>query len=270
MCKVLLRFAPGTTRPLILAAIRDEFADRPWDPPAEHWPSAPGLVGGRDRVAGGTWLAVSPATLSVAAVLNGAPLPPPGPGLRRSRGWLALSALVGGFGESTVEPYDRFHLVVGRPDAVTVWSWDGTATRREDLAPGDHILVNQGVDAVDDPVVAHFAPLLAATPTDAEHWRHLLAGDGLAPDDERSVLVRKEFEGRAFESRSAALVTISDVVSFDFTATPMAPCWRPVPVRSSAGGELSGRTESVVRRPVPDRGLRGPAPPRRMRRTPRP
>src|SRR5690242_7198433 len=64
MCKVPLRFAPGTTRPLILAAVRDEFADRPWDPPGEHRASAPGLVGGRDRGAGGTWLAVSPTTLS--------------------------------------------------------------------------------------------------------------------------------------------------------------------------------------------------------------
>jgi hypothetical protein len=70
VCTVLLRLAPDTPVPLVVAAVRDEFADRPWDPPAAHWPDAPGLVGGRDRVGGGTWLAVSPGTQSVAALLN--------------------------------------------------------------------------------------------------------------------------------------------------------------------------------------------------------
>jgi len=81
MCTVLLRFAPGTAQPLILGAVRDEFMDRPWDPPAAHWPSAPGVIGGRDRQAGGTWLAVAPGSRSVAALLNGVPLPPLPPGV---------------------------------------------------------------------------------------------------------------------------------------------------------------------------------------------
>ncbi|HJR26692.1 MAG TPA: NRDE family protein, partial [Acidimicrobiales bacterium] len=62
MCTVLLRVDPGSPWPVLLGAIRDEFVDRPWDPPARHW-SGPwaGLVGGRDAKAGGTWLAVDPA-----------------------------------------------------------------------------------------------------------------------------------------------------------------------------------------------------------------
>ena len=39
----------------LLAANRDERLDRPWDPPAEWWPDRLGMVGGRDRDAGGTW-----------------------------------------------------------------------------------------------------------------------------------------------------------------------------------------------------------------------
>lgn len=59
MCTVLLRLDPAADWPLLLAAVRDEVTDRPWEPPGEYWPQeAPGLVGGRDRLAGGTWLAV--------------------------------------------------------------------------------------------------------------------------------------------------------------------------------------------------------------------
>ena len=59
MCTVLLRFAPDARWPVLLGAIRDEFVDRPWDPPGRHWHGAwSHLLGGRDGTAGGTWLAV--------------------------------------------------------------------------------------------------------------------------------------------------------------------------------------------------------------------
>ena len=47
--------------PILLGAVRDEFVERPWDPPARHWDGAwAELIGGRDQQAGGTWLAVDP------------------------------------------------------------------------------------------------------------------------------------------------------------------------------------------------------------------
>src|SRR5256885_9505666 len=91
MCTVLLRFAPGTAQPLLFGAVRDEFVDRAWDPPATHWGGR--LLGGRDRSAGGTWLAVDPDRPAVAAVLNGTRLPLPADGVRPSRGGLPLAAL---------------------------------------------------------------------------------------------------------------------------------------------------------------------------------
>jgi hypothetical protein len=230
MCTVLLRYAPGTDLPLILGAVRDEFLDRPWDLPAEHWPLAPGVVGGRDRQAGGTWLALSPATRSVAALLNGVPVPPLPPAVRPSRGSLPLAALADSLDESTLDGYERFHLVLGRPDSVVVWSWDGTAVKRHDLTPGDHIIVNHGVDASEDPLVPHFAPLLAATSSDRGDWLRLLAGDGLDPADDRALLVRREYQGRVFASGSAALITLADPVTFEFTATPATPSWYRVPL----------------------------------------
>ena len=47
------------------------WSDRAWRPPARHWPDHPGLIGGRDELAGGTWLALDPAAPRVACVLNG-------------------------------------------------------------------------------------------------------------------------------------------------------------------------------------------------------
>lgn len=142
-----------------MAAVRDEFLDRPWDPPAAHWPAYPSLVGGRDRLAGGTWLAVDPTRPAVAAVLNGVRLPPDP--TRPSRGTLPLAALTDSL-PTSFAGYDGFHLLIGTLSSVVVLSWDGTSLVRHELAPGDHIVVNAGVDAIEDPLVPHFAPLLAA------------------------------------------------------------------------------------------------------------
>ena len=117
MCTVLLRFDPAATWPVLLAAVRDEYLARPWEPPAEHWR---GRWGGRDSTAGGTWLAVDPAARSVTALLNGwPPLPPLGD--RPTRGTLALDPLPADF-----SGFDAFHLVRATPTAVTVLSWNGT------------------------------------------------------------------------------------------------------------------------------------------------
>jgi len=161
VCTVLLRWRPDGPWPLLMAAVRDEFLDRPWDPPAPHWPAYPSLVGGRDRQAGGTWLAVDPTRPAVAAVLNGVRLPPEPS--RPSRGRLPLAALTDSL-PTTFAGYDGFHLLIGTLSSVTVLSWDGVSLVRRELAPGDHIIVNAGVDATEDPLVPHFAPLLAALP----------------------------------------------------------------------------------------------------------
>ena len=54
----------------ILPAIRDELMSRDFDEPGAWWPHQPGVVGGRDRQAGGSWC-VSDVTSGVTAlVLN--------------------------------------------------------------------------------------------------------------------------------------------------------------------------------------------------------
>ena len=73
MCTVIVGFDPEARTPLVVAALRDEMRSRPWDWPARHWPQRPNLVGGRDSLAGGTWLAVDSGRERMAALLNGWP-----------------------------------------------------------------------------------------------------------------------------------------------------------------------------------------------------
>lgn len=244
MCTVLLRTDPDGPWPLLLGAIRDEFVERAWDPPAAHWDGPwARLVGGRDRTAGGTWLAVdpSPDRPAVAALLNGRPREPRlAPGERPTRGELALRVLVGGgvpFGDELL-PYDRFHLLLATASGAELWSWDGDALVHEVLAAGAHIVVNDGLDAEVDPLVPHFAPHLAAVAAPEPGapgwggWPDLLTGDGLPGDDLRALIVAKEIEGRAYGSTSGALVSIDrdGALRYGFTATPQDPTtWADVP-----------------------------------------
>lgn len=56
MCLIVFAWRPGHAQPLIVAANRDEFYDRPAEGPRVL---EPGIVGGRDLRGGGTWLGVN-------------------------------------------------------------------------------------------------------------------------------------------------------------------------------------------------------------------
>lgn len=58
MCLILFAFRHHPRYPLIIAANRDEFHERP-TAPACFWDTAPPILAGRDLLCGGTWLGVS-------------------------------------------------------------------------------------------------------------------------------------------------------------------------------------------------------------------
>jgi uncharacterized protein with NRDE domain len=58
MCLVAVAWRAHPRYPLILAGNRDEFHERP-SAGADWWTDAPHVIGGRDLVAGGSWLAFS-------------------------------------------------------------------------------------------------------------------------------------------------------------------------------------------------------------------
>ncbi len=105
MCTLILGLGilgPGS---LLLGANRDESPKRPSSDPGVLV-GFPRVVGGRDLVSGGTWLAVRDARF-VTALMNRRPVPGDArdPGAFRSRGLLCLDAAVegGGRGESHLD-----------------------------------------------------------------------------------------------------------------------------------------------------------------------
>jgi uncharacterized protein with NRDE domain len=88
MCTLVLARDILGPRTVLLGANRDERAERPSSPPGVLR-TRPRVVGGRDQMAGGTWLALREERAAI-ALLNRRdpdPLAPPG---RRSRGLLTL------------------------------------------------------------------------------------------------------------------------------------------------------------------------------------
>lgn len=118
MCTLVILRRPGHDWPVLIAANRDENAERPWRPPARHWPDRPEVVAGMDELAGGTWLGLNDHGV-VAGILNRPDSLGPDPRLR-SRGELVLEALdhadavaaAGALSHLDGRSYRSFNLVV--------------------------------------------------------------------------------------------------------------------------------------------------------------
>ena len=91
MCTLVILRRPGHGWPVVLAANRDEMADRRWRPPGRHWPDRPEIVGGHDALAGGTWLGLNDQGVAAGIMNRRATLGPEAG--KRSRGELVLEAL---------------------------------------------------------------------------------------------------------------------------------------------------------------------------------
>ena len=91
MCLILFGYQVDPTKPLIVAANRDEFHGRAATP-ADFWPDHDLILAGRDEVAGGTWLGCT-RTGRFAALTNfSTPEDPENP---KSRGGLVHGFLAG-------------------------------------------------------------------------------------------------------------------------------------------------------------------------------
>ncbi len=199
MCTVALLRRPGHAWPLLLAANRDERLDRPWDPPAAHWPDRPGVVGGRDRSAGGTWMALRRGLAPrggmalrgglVACVLNRPGSLGPAPG-KRSRGELPLMALDHASAEAAARALSRLDAAAWRPfnlviaDAEAAFCLRGLGTGRPEalpLGPGVTLVTAHDPNDVASPRIRRHLPRFRAAPPpdpaagDWASWEALLA-----------------------------------------------------------------------------------------------
>ena len=150
--------APGT---VVLGANRDEESTRPSDAPAVL-STTPPLAGGRDRVAGGTWLAVRGREAAIAILNRRGDSAPP----TRSRGLLALDVArepdpAVAFEHLVRERYAPFTLVVARRQRSWILAWDGGHARMTEPAPGWHVLTHADVDDPGEPRTAWLLASLA-------------------------------------------------------------------------------------------------------------
>ena len=141
MCTVFLLHRPGHAWPVMLAANRDEMLGRPWAQPAAHWPEFPDIIGGIDRMAGGTWMAMNRRGV-VATVLNRVGSLGPAPG-KRSRGELPLIALAGGNAAEAAAiiqgldagEFRPFNMVLADPTGGVFLAGLGQGQARADVLP---------------------------------------------------------------------------------------------------------------------------------------
>jgi uncharacterized protein with NRDE domain len=161
MCLLVVFSRAHEAGPLVVAANRDEWLARPARPMERLSPAGarPRILGGRDLVAGGTWLAVN--EHGVVASLTNQPSPPAG-GVardpsRRSRGDLPLRLAAHASAREAAEALARevraeayspcWVLVADRDQAIYFDLTGRGAPLPRPLGAGVHILENKPLDA---------------------------------------------------------------------------------------------------------------------------
>jgi Transport and Golgi organisation 2 len=201
VCTVVVRWARDA--PAQILALRDELATREFDDPGRWWPEHPAVVGGRDRVAGGTWCATHVGTGVTALVLNRPQKPAADPGAP-SRGVLPLLAAEHGTdwpAAVRVEGMAGFLLVLAGPDRLTTWDFDGTDLVGTEHPEGTWLVTSGGPE---DRKADRFLPLFAAA-GHPEGWRELVRSEP-PRDDPGALVVRHEQDGLVFATVFGELI----------------------------------------------------------------
>ncbi|MDA8071287.1 MAG: NRDE family protein [Actinomycetota bacterium] len=246
MCLLVVvhQVVPGA--PLVVAANRDERLDRPARAMAVLADRDPRVLGGRDEVAGGTWLAVN--EHGVVAGLTNEPTGEQRDATRRSRGELpvflarhrdAASAVEALVASARPSHYNPSWLLVGDRRRLLSVDMTGRSTAGDrpvaaELGPGVHVLENRPpgapsakVDHVRDLVAAALAeacdprsPAIAGVPGGGGAVAKLVASlariladhQVTASDDAGGPLARSAccVHGDEYGTRSALLVTVGE------------------------------------------------------------
>ena len=212
MCSILLRLAPDADEAVLLAANRDEFRDRAADDPMEI---APGVFAGRDRRAGGTWLAVGRHGLAAVTNITGIPPRPGAP----SRGQLPLLALAGTL-PPDLGPYNAFNLLIVDAAGARVLTHlgDGNVAGPTPLAPGLHVIVNAPFVGGGSARARYAASLLEAAPPSFD----LLTSHG--PDTDHGLC----HHGEEYGTVSSTVVALDRALHVTrYLYRPGLPCQSP-------------------------------------------
>ena len=242
MCLLVVFHRARPDAPLIVAANRDEFLARPATAMTVLRPEGPRIVGGRDELAGGTWLAVN--QHGVVAGLTNVPSGGTRDPSRRSRGVLPLflashrdaPSAVKAFRE-TFRPADfnPAWLLVGDRDTLFYLDMSrGDAPAVTQLPPGLHILENRALGD-ESPKVDYVRAALAGTESRTgtellERLREVLRDHTIPP---RPPYLTRPIQTEAacvhagpYGTRSSTIVTVGERLRVWFTDGP--PCTAPL------------------------------------------
>ena len=245
MCLVAFAYQVDPQFPLIVAGNRDEFHARPTR--ASHWWSDhPGILGGRDLQAGGTWLAVHRnGRFATVTNFRGAQEES---GMLRSRGHLVAEFL-----ESDLAPlayldsidgdaYAGFNLLVADTTVLAYLSNRGGDLR--ELSPGIYGLGNAALDASCHKVRRSKAALSDLIDGDAVNETHLMR-----LLDERGKAPATEVKSGRLTFAKAHALTATFIVQPDYgtrcsTALTVGRSGdvRFLERRFDAGGEATGES----------------------------
>lgn len=241
MCLLIVLAQIRDDLPLVVAANRDERLDRPAVAMTVLQEAGPRIVGGRDEVAGGTWLAVNDA--GVVAGLTNRPTEGGPDKTKRSRGELPLrlarhltAAEAAQTFESEIRPtdYNPAWLLVG--DRRDIFWVDVTGTDVvvvEHLGPGIHVLENKPLHA-DSLKVAHVRSLLGDVASMepaalVHHLQSVLADHHLPEGAESPVAANCVHTEKGYGTRWSGIVTVgrdpAEVPSVHYADGP--PCTTP-------------------------------------------
>jgi uncharacterized protein with NRDE domain len=149
LCLIIVAWRAREDLPLVVAANRDEWRDRP-AAPAAWWPDQPDLLAGRDLRAGGTWMGITKSG-RFAAVTNFRD-PSEKRSTARSRGELATQFLLGSDSparflsnlSARAHDYNGFNLILG--DTGTLFYYGSREGEPRAIEPGVHGLSNHVLD----------------------------------------------------------------------------------------------------------------------------
>jgi uncharacterized protein with NRDE domain len=257
VCTVLIGRDVTGPGEVLIAANRDEDPARPSDPPGVIW-DEPRLLGGRDRVSGGTWMALRPALThagrseaqagsNVTLLLNRRPLPG-APLPARSRGLLTIDVarasdpLAAALAEAATGRYAPCTLLHVSPSdgwwlAITA---DGPV-RTGEITAGWHAITHAELDDKSEPRTAWLTRELSGfRPSGVEPALTRLAALLAHHGDASSPAVCLH-EGR-MQTVSAALLALTHTSTI-YRHAEGRPCTTPfIDVSSLARGTANDET----------------------------
>jgi uncharacterized protein with NRDE domain len=242
MCTLAIYFQVLSHYPVVIATNRDELLNRPSAAPTLLWKS-PWIVGGRDLIAGGTWLGVNAAGMA-AGVLNRRSTTTADP-TKRSRGQLCLEVLKRPHPEEALaflvtqrtQDYNPFNLLIATPTSAYVVHSLADTMSIQPLLPGLHLLTNLNLNDPNCPRTARsyqrFAQagqvlLRSGSFTEFLSLLHTILSDHATPaDDPHNPTTNRSLciHSHGYGTRSSSLIAYASTLnSYRYLFAPGPPC----------------------------------------------